>query len=77
MFGNNSLLYLHTYMCSMSKKHIKIYHQFMNFDSDESTRFLILIEIKGNRPVKSYVEELPADFLFYDEKYPYYIVYSN
>ena len=64
-------------MCSMSKKQIKIHHQFINFDSDGSTRFLILIELDGNRPIKSYVVELPADFLFYDEKYPYYIVYSN
>ena len=49
-------------MCSMRKKQTRIQHQFINFDSDGSTRFLILIEIEGNRPIKSYVVELPSDF---------------
>jgi hypothetical protein len=43
----------------------------------EAPVFLILIELDGNRPIKSYVVELPSDFLFYDDKYPYYIIYSK
>jgi len=49
----------------------------LNLDDESPTRHMILIEVNGSVPLKSYVVELPKNFEFWDEKYRYYQINQN
>lgn len=64
-------------MSSKTQKHIRIHQQYLNLDDESPTRHMILVEVNGSVPLKSYVIELPKNFEFWDEKYRYYQINQN
>jgi len=64
-------------MRNMTRRIIKIHQQHINFDVESSTRHLIVVETENHLPTYSYVVELPKNFIYYDEKYPFYTINEN
>ena len=64
-------------MSKRIKRNIMIHQQYLSIGVDGATRLMVLIETNGSLPVKTYSVELPKDFIFYHEKYQYYVINSN
>ena len=64
-------------MSKRIKRNIMIHQQYLSIGVDGATRLMVLIETNGSLPVKTYSVELPKDFIFYHDKYQYYVINSN
>ena len=62
----------------MKKKQIRIQQHILSVHEDGHTQqHMVIIEIKGNLPVNTYVVEMPKSFNFWDEKFHFYPINQN
>lgn len=64
------------YICGMKKGDIKIEQQSLSLGCDNRTNYMIIVETINDLPMNTYIVCL-HDYLFYDEKMPFYVINQN
>lgn len=59
------------------KRNVKYLLEWLYLDCDVECKYLIIIEIEGNKPIVSYIIENHVSIKYHPNTYPYYRLIMN